>query len=108
MRVRKDVKNGDVVYRNKRGWYVPVREEDLNFLVGQYEIAVYNKKNIRSLTSQEWSELGFGVKPMTKEAGFAMGNSPMPDNTRQNTAIAIILAMLLAAMAVILLAIRGA
>lgn len=63
-RIRSDVRNGDLVYRN-RGWWVPALGQDY---LG-HDLAVYEDEKLRTLSSLEWSEvMGTRPKPLTKEA----------------------------------------
>lgn len=93
MRIRKDVKEGDVVWRNKRGWYVPFVEESTSGKI----LKVYQNGEIRDLTSLEWTDLGFGVQPVTKQAVTEPVHvTKMRQDTLRNQAIAIFLGILVA------------
>jgi len=63
-RIRTDVRNGDLVSKNKRGWYTPMTLEDIT---PDKILKVYQDGQIRDLTSEEWTRIGRPATPITPQ-----------------------------------------
>ena len=89
-RIRSDVMEGDLVYRNNRGWWVPAQDIPNGAI-----LRVYQNGALRSPTSEEFTSLGFAVAPVTKEAAVDM--KTRGEEVGEDSLMPVFLAILLAA-----------
>jgi len=88
-RIRTDVRDGDLVYKNNRGWWVPAKD----FPIGS-TLMVWQKGSIREPTSVEFTTFDMGVSPVTPEAKKVMED--MGDVVEDDSIWPIVLALIAA------------